>query len=430
MKTGAASTKSRTGMVAALDVGTTKVCCLIARMDGQRGPDGKSAPRVVGIGHQVSQGFRKGTVTDLDQAEASIRAVVEAAEQMAGENIDRVVVNLSGGKQRSRRIAYEISIAGHEIGDADVRRVLDPANMNGEKTEDREFIHTIPVAYKVDGSGGVVDPRGLFGERLGVNTHIITALRGPLRNLETAVSRCHLAIEDVVVSPYASALGCLSDDEKKMGVTCIDMGGGTTSVAVFLDGELVHTNVLPLGGEHVTNDISRGLVTFLTHAERMKTLYGNALPSASDDQQVIQVPPMGDESVEDANAVPRSMLVGIVRHRIEEIFEQIRDRLAASGFDKVAGRGLVLTGGASQLAGVAEVASRILDKQVRLGRPLAMGGLPDAAARPTFSTCRGLLQYALGHRTEEADMDERSGGVQPADRMGRIGKWLRENLWP
>ena len=427
MKSGKANIRARSGLVAALDVGTTKVCCLIARADGERGLDGNPSPRIVGIGHQGSSGMRKGTIIDLDQAEASIRVVVEAAEQMAGENIDRVIVNLSGGRHRSKLIAYQISIDGHEINDADIRRVLDPANMSGEKTEDREFIHTIPVGYTVDGSRGVVDPRGLFGERLGVNTHVITALRGPLRNLENAVSRCHLAVEDVVVSPYASALGCLSEDEKNMGVTCIDMGGGTTSAAVFFDGELVHSQVLQMGGEHVTNDISRGLVTPLVHAERMKTLFGNALPSVSDDQQLIQVPPMGDELTDEGSTVPRSMLVGIVRPRIEEILEQLRDLLASSDFDKVAGRGLVLTGGASQLAGVAELASRILNKQVRLGRPLAMGGMPEAATGPTFATCRGLLQYGLGHRAVEADMDDGASAL-PRGRIGRIGQWLRENF--
>ncbi|MDD9876658.1 MAG: cell division protein FtsA, partial [Magnetovibrio sp.] len=170
MKTGAKTNKPRSGLVAALDVGTTKVCCLIARPDVDRGAYGDKGPRVVGIGHQVSKGLRNGAVIDLDEAEASIRAVVEAAEQMAGENIDSVVVNLSGGRHRSRLIAYEISIAGHEIGEADLRSVLDPANLAGEKSDDREFIHTIPVGYTVDGSRGVVDPRGMYGERLGVNT--------------------------------------------------------------------------------------------------------------------------------------------------------------------------------------------------------------------------------------------------------------------
>ena len=427
MNSGEISPRSRSGVAAALDIGTTKVCCLIAHADGHRGPSGNIRPRIVGIGHQVSSGLRKGTVVNLEEAEVSIRAVVEAAEQMAGENINSVVINLSGGRQESRLITYEVSIAGHEIGDADIRRILDPANMEGEKAEDREYVHTIPVGYTVDGSRGVLDPRGLFGERLGVNTHIISALRGPLRNLQTAVSRCHLTTEDIVVSPYASALGCLSEDEKKMGVTCVDMGGGTTSVSVFFDGELVHAQVLGLGGDNVTNDISRGLVTPLNHAERMKTLYGNALPSANDDQQIIKVPPMGDGSQEDGNLIPRSMLVSIIRPRIEEIFEQLRDRLVNTGLDKVAGRGLVLTGGASQLAGVAEVASRILDKQVRLGRPLAMDGMPEAAMGPTFSTCRGLMHYAISHRTEAIFRESRDGH-QFSGRIGLIGQWLRENF--
>ena len=427
MKTSAHQGKARTGLVAALDVGTTKGCCLIARADSERGTYDAKQPKIVGIGHQVFKGLRNGSVIDLDEAESSIRVVVETAEQMAGGNIDHVVVNLSGGKQRSRLIAYEISIAGHEIGDADIRRVLDPLNMAGEKTEDREFIHTIPVGYTVDGSRGVTDPRGMFGEKLGVNTHIVTALRGPLRNLETAVSRCHLGIENVVTSSYASALGCLSEDEKKMGITCIDMGGGTTSAAVFFDGELVHTDMVPVGGVHVTNDIARGLVTPTVHAERMKTLYGNAMASANDDHQIIQVPMMGDDPSGEGNNVPRSMLVGIIRPRIEEIFEKLRDQLESTGFDKVAGRGLVLTGGASQLPGAQEVAAQILDKQVRLGRPLAMDGMAEAIAGPTFSTCVGLLQYALGHRSEEADTDFRVS-PQPSGRMGRIGQWLRENF--
>ena len=427
MKNGKIPSKSPGGMTAALDIGTTKVCCLIASTTGDRGSTGNINSRVVGMGHQISSGMRKGTIVDLVNTEASIRTVVEAAEQMAGENINRVIVNLSGGRQSSRLVAYEVSIAGHEIGDADIRRILDSVNMAGQIAEDREFIHTVPIGYTVDGSRGVVDPRGLFGERLGVNIHTISALRGPLRNVEAAVSRCHLATEDIVASPYASALGCLSEDEKKMGVTCIDMGGGTTSAAVFFDGELVHVQVLTLGGDNVTNDISRGLVTTFRHAERMKTLYGNALPSVSDDQQIIQMPPIGNDPLEPENAVPRSMLVSIVRPRIEEIFEQLRDKLKSSGLDKVAGRGVVLTGGASQLGGVAELASRILDKQVRLGWPLPMDGMPESAAGPVFATCRGLLHYGLGHRTEEAEFGNQTG-IQATGRIGRIRHWLRENF--
>jgi cell division protein FtsA len=413
--------KPRNGLVAALDVGTTKVCCLIARTGGDQGP------RIVGIGHQVSKGLRNGTIVDLDQAETSIRATVEAAEQMAGENIHEVVVNLSGGKPKSRLVAYEVAIGGHEIGDGDIRRILDPANLAQEKPEERELLHRIPMGYGVDGNRGIADPRGMYGERLSVNMHVVTALRGPLRNLESVIRRCHLGVEGVVVAPYAAALGCLSDEEKALGVTCIDMGGGTTSVAVFFDGELVHTDVVPLGGAHVTKDIARGLVTPLNHAERLKTLYGNAMTSANDDRQLIQVPSVGEEETPEAHTLPRSVLIGIVKPRMEEIFELVRDRLKEAGFDQVAGRGLVLTGGASQLPGVRELADAILDKQARFGRPLAMDGMAEAAAGPTFAACAGLLQYGLGHRAEETGA-EMPQAAEPQGRFGRIGQWLRENF--
>jgi cell division protein FtsA len=222
-------------------------------------------------------------------------------------------------------------------------------------------------------------------------------------------------------------LGCLSDEEKALGVTCIDMGGGTTSVAVFFDGELVHTDVVPLGGAHVTKDIARGLVTPLNHAERLKTLYGNAMTSANDDRQLIQVPSVGEEETPEAHTLPRSVLIGIVKPRMEEIFELVRDRLKEAGFDQVAGRGLVLTGGASQLPGVRELADAILDKQARFGRPLAMDGMAEAAAGPTFAACAGLLQYGLGHRAEETGA-EMPQTAEPQGRFGRIGQWLRENF--
>jgi cell division protein FtsA len=413
--------KPRNGLVAALDVGTTKVCCLIARTGGDQGP------RIVGIGHQVSKGLRNGTIVDLDQAETSIRATVEAAEQMAGENIHEVVVNLSGGKPKSRLVAYEVAIGGHEIGDGDIRRILDPANLAQEKPEERELLHRIPMGYGVDGNRGIADPRGMYGERLSVNMHVVTALRGPMRNLESVIRRCHLGVEHVVVSPYAAALGVLSEEEKALGVTCIDMGGGSTSVSVFFDGELVHTDVLPLGGAHVTKDIARGLVTPLNHAERLKTLYGNAMTSANDDRQLIQVLSVGEEETPEAHTVPRSVLIGIVKPRMEEIFELVRDRLREAGFDQVAGRGLVLTGGASQLPGVRELADAILDKQARFGRPLAMDGMAEAAAGPTFAACAGLLQYGLGHRAEETGA-EMPQAAEPQGRFGRIGQWLRENF--
>ncbi len=414
-------TKMRSGLIAALDVGTTKACCFIARADGDKGI------RIVGIGHQVSHGLRSGNIVDMDAAEATIRATVEAAEQMAGENIRQVIVNLSGGNPKSKLIAYEISIAGHEIGDADLHRVLDPSGLLDGKSHERQLIHAIPVGYTIDESRGVRDPRGMYGERLGVNMHVVSAGSGAVRNLSTTVARCHLDIETKVVSPYASALACLVKDETQLGVTHIDMGGGTTSIAVFFDGELVHTDSIPVGGVHITNDIARGLTTPLAQAERMKTLYGSAISSPSDDREVIKVPLIGEEGSAETNQVPRSMLVGIIRPRLEETFEMARARLEAAGFDKVAGRRVVLSGGASQLPGVRELAATVLDKQVRLGRSRPVDGLAEAVSGPAFSTCAGLLDYAANKPETGPDKPYRPM-AEANGRLGRLGQWLRGNF--
>jgi cell division protein FtsA len=416
-----APARARNGLIAALDVGTTKVCCLIAR------PEGTNGLRIVGFGHQASHGLRAGTFVDLDAAEATVRATVEAAERMAGDNIRHVVVNVSAGAPRSRLVAYEVSVAGHEIADGDIRRILDPAGYAAALPEDHEIIHVIPVGYSIDGARGVRDPRGMFGQRMGVNLHVITAAQGAIRNLETCVARCHLEVASKVVSPYASALGCLVEDEISLGVTLIDMGGGTTSMAVFFDSELVHTDSIPIGGLHVTRDIARGLSTPMVHAERIKTLLGSCLPSPSDDRQMIEVPPMADDGSSDAGQVARSFLVNIIRPRVEEIFEMLRARLQDAGFDKVAGRRMVITGGASLLSGAPELAGMILDKQVRIGRPRRVEGLPEAACAPAFATCAGLLQYALTNTEETLHANYRPKD-EPVGRLGRLGQWLRENF--
>ena len=427
MKKNTAPKRVRNGLVAALDVGTTKVCCLIARLDQNAGPASEDGLKIIGIGHQVSKGLRSGAIVDLEETETSIRATVEAAEQMAGENIQGVVVNLSGGQPKSRLIAYEVSIAGHEIGDADLRRILDPSVLKDGLAKERELQHTIPVGYSVDGNRGVRDPRGMFGERLGVNMHIISALSGPVRNLETSVQRCHLDVHDKVVSSYASALSTLVEDETQLGVTCIDMGGGTTSMAVYFDGELVHTDIIPVGGVHVTNDIARGLSTPLDQAERMKTLYGSVLASSSDDREIIKAPLVGEGRGNEPNNIPRSLLISIIRPRLEETMEMVRDRLVEAGFDKVAGQRVVLTGGASHLTGVRELCAGILDKQVRMGRPQALEGMADAISGPAFATSVGLLHYAVSNKAEAP-----SAAYCPPEQMnrgfGRIGQWLRENF--
>ncbi|HXP95551.1 MAG TPA: cell division protein FtsA [Telmatospirillum sp.] len=414
--------KLRHGLIAALDVGTTKVCCFIARATDDGGL------RVLGIGHQLSRGMRNGAVVDMEEAETSIRAAVDAAEQMAEDRVREVVVNVSGGQPTSNNVTVEVAVNGHEIGDQDIRRMLDHARHHTQGTE-RDLIHSIPVGFTVDGNDGIRDPRGMFGERLAVTIHLVSANPGPIRNLSTVVHRCHLDIESRVASAYASGLACLVDDERDLGVTCIDMGGGTTTIAVFQGGHLMHTDTIPVGGVHVTNDIARGLSTPLMHAERMKTLYGSALPSPSDDREILKVPLVGEDEDGATNQVPRSMLVQIIQPRLEETFELVRSHLEAGGFDKVAGRRVVLTGGAAQMQGVRDLAAMVLDKQVRLGRPVGMQGLPEATNGPAFATCSGLLRYAvLNASAETSGKTPRAADPASSSRFGRLSSWLRKNF--
>ena len=411
----------RSQIIAALDLGSSKVCCFIARIM----PDGTT--RVVGIGHQVSRGVKAGAVVDMDLAEESLRAAVEAAERMAGETVREVHVAMSAGRPASHTVGVEVAVAGHAIGDSDLRRVLQQGRPEDDDPE-REVLHSIPLGFTIDGSSGVRDPRGMYGARLGVDINVVTVSSGPLRNLSLCVERGHLQTASITLAPYASGMACLVEDEMRLGVTVIDMGAGTTTMAVFKDGEMVFADSIPLGGHHVTNDVARGLATPTVHAERLKTLFASVIPSPSDDRDSIDVPIVGETDEGATTQVSRSMLVGIVRPRIEETLELVRDRLHASGVARSAGRRVVLTGGASQLQGVRELAARVLDKQVRLGRPIRVGGLAEATGGPAFSTCAGLLSLA---EREQLPAFENVVSIEPAIAGGaisRIGRWLATNF--
>lgn len=412
----------RTGLIAALDVGTTKVCCFVGRTDTE------GRLRVVGIGHQVSRGLKAGTIIDMEAAESSIRAAVEAAERMARHTVERVFVSLSGGHPSSQIIDVEVAIAGHEIRGNDLTRALHQAHvLAAQQSQGREIIHAIPAGYAIDGTPGYRDPRGMYGSRLGVNLHAVSAVPGPIRNLRQVVERCHLETEGLVLAPYAAGLASLVEDETDLGVTLIDMGGGTTSIAVFYGGHLVHTDVVAVGGGHVTNDIARGLSTPTRDAERLKVLHGSAIAGPADDRDMVAVPQVGESGAGSEQQIPRSMLIGIIQPRIEETLELVRDRLEASGFARMAGRRAVLTGGASLLTGVRELGARILDKQVRVGRPLRIQGLAEATEGPAFAVCAGLLAYAArGYDEVTIQPDVRPAAV--GGRLAQFGRWLKENF--
>ena len=416
---------ARNGLTAALDIGTSKICCLI----GLPG-DGESI-RVAGIGHHVSRGVKSGTIVDMGAAEESITAAVLAAERMAGETVRDVVVGVAGGQPSSRLIDIQTGLNGGPVRDADLRRLL--YGGTPETEPHRVLLHAIPVGYSIDGANGIHDPRGLHGHTLAVHVHEVTASANAIRNITTCVERCHLNVSDVVANSYAAGLATLVPDEMDLGVTVIDMGGGATSFAVFLDGSPVFTGSVPVGGTHVTNDIARGLATPLAHAERLKTLYGSALPSPSDERDTIVAPQVGEEPDSTVNHVPKSFLVSIVAPRIEEILELVRAELEVVGASRIAGRRVVLTGGACQLPGVPELAARLLDKQIRIGCPAGFGALAAATSGPAFAACAGLLRFAT---KDTGDLRNHAGYRAPAGDgllsrlgpLGRIGGWLRENL--
>jgi cell division protein FtsA len=410
---------ARGGIVAALDVGSTKVCCFIARVEEA------GAVRIVGMGHQIATGVRAGSIVDMEAAETCIGAAVHQAEQEAGETIRDVIVNISGGHLGSYNFNGEVAVTGQEVTESDVRRVLGHAR-NLQVGHESTIVHAIPVGFALDGNRGIRDPKGMYGERLGVNVHVITASAGAVRNLQIGAARCHLEVESMVVSPYASGLACLVEDEMELGAACIDMGGGTTTISVFFEGNLVWTTCIPVGGAHVTNDIARGLTTPVVHAERMKTLHGSAMATAADEREMIDAPQVGEEERGTTNSVPKSFMVRIIQPRLEEIFELVRQRLEQSGYAKLVGRRVVLTGGASQLPNTRELAQLILDKQVRIGRPSRIAGLNEAHGGPAYSTAAGLLLHAVRNPHELPVYGNEA--VAGASILGRVSLWLRENL--
>ncbi|HVY13577.1 MAG TPA: cell division protein FtsA [Alphaproteobacteria bacterium] len=380
--------KSKGDTIAALDIGSSKICCLIARRFGQ------SEPQVMGLGHHISHGVRAGNIIDMEAAQNAINATLDAAEDMADEKIQRVVVNFSGGRLTSHHERLTVPLNGREAADEDIQRLFGQGQHRALDDES-ELLHLVPTDFGIDGQGNIRDPRGMAGENLSANLHMVTAQTAPIRTLLAALGRCNLQAEHVVISPYASGLSCLVEDEMSLGATVIDMGGGTTTIAVFQSGQMVHADSIPLGGIHITQDIARVLTTPLTHAERLKTLFGSAYASPSDDKEIIDVPQVGEEAPELANHIPKSQLIRIIQPRLEETFEYVNTRLQAASLGAHLTRRIVLTGGACQMPGVREMAGRLLDKQARIGRPLRLQGLSDTMSGPAFATTAGLLAFAV-----------------------------------
>jgi cell division protein FtsA len=421
----------KTTLVAVLDIGSTKICCVIARLVPRA--EGKSLrgrshqAEVIGFGYGPSSGVKSGVVTDIEKAEQAIRNVVGMAERAAGLTLESVLVNVTAGRLGSETFSAAVSLDGQEVEKTDIVRVLKAVNSRSVRPE-RSIVHALPIGYALDGQKGIRDPKGMVGEKLGVDVAVISAETLAMRNLELVLHRCHLQIEALVATPYASGLASLVDDEAQLGVACLDFGGATTTVSVFNDGHLVYADAIAIGGHHLTHDIARQLSVSVADAERLKTLYGSVLPGQADERDMIAIQPVGAALDEAPGQVARSVLTRIMRPRIEEILTAIRDRMQATGMMDVCGRRFVLTGGASELTGLPEVARRTLARNVRNGRPMGIAALPEIAKSAAFSTVAGMLVYpqVCAQEYTEPRSSRRLTGTDGY--LARVGSWLRHSF--
>jgi cell division protein FtsA len=423
---------NRSALVAALDVGTGKVACLIARLKPQATKDTlrrrSHTVDVVGFGHTSARGIKGGAIVDLQAAEEAMRQSIDLAERSAKMQLESVMVSVSAGKPASELMSASVIVGGSTVAERDIARVIAAGSRHSARPG-RAVLHSLPIGYTLDGVAGIRDPRGMLGRNFGIDMHVMTADMSVIRNLMYAVESCHIGVASIVASSYAAALSVLADDEADLGAAVIDMGAGTTTTAVFSGGRFVHGDGFALGGQHVTMDIARGLNTRIVDAERIKTLYGSVLTGGSDERDMISVPPVDQDEHDAPQYVSRAQLVRIVKPRIEEILEMVCDRLAASPFAAEPRARVVLTGGACQLNGLPELATQILKRPVRIGRPLGIGGLPDEGKGPAFAAAAGLLVYPqLAHLEPNETRSTRHSMTGTGGYFARVGRWLRESF--
>jgi cell division protein FtsA len=418
-------------MVASLDVGSSKIACMIARLkpsppnEALRGRT--HAVELIGYSQIQSRGVKAGSVVDLAECEKAVRHAVALAERMAKVRVESVLLSVSGGRQHGQLVEAAADIRGGSVTADDISRVTS-AGMRHAAGAGRTVLHALPVGYALDGVKGIRDPRGMVARQFGVDMNVVTSDATVAKNLMLVVERCHLNVEAMASSPYVAGLSVLTDDEADLGAAVVEMGAGSTTIATYSGGRLVHASGFALGGQHITMDLARGIGACIADAERIKTLYGTVLTGGSDSRELMSVPTAGDDR-ETPQIVSRATIANIVRHRAEEIFEMIRDRLADSPFATEPRARVVLSGGASQLTGTVELATRILNRQVRIGRPLGFGRLPNEAKGASFSVPTGLLvypQYAHLEHVEPRRTRQLRTGTDGY--FGKVGRWLREGF--
>jgi cell division protein FtsA len=421
----------RPAIVAVLDIGTSKIVCLIARLKPQPPQEAlrrrSHAIEILGISHTKARGMKAGTVVNLAEAEEAVRHAVDLAERDASVQLESVVVSVSSGRPSSEFYAVNVNVAGSVVGDDDVARAL-AASCHHSVQSGRVVLHSLPLGYALDGVHGVGEPRGMLARQFAVDMHVVTADVAAARNLMLVVERCHLNVETMVMAPYAAGLSVIADDEADVGAALIDMGAGTTTIAVFSGGRFIHAAGFALGGNQVTSDLARGLNARIPDAERIKTLYGSVLAGGSDERDMIAVPPVNEDDREPPQFVSRASLVRIIKPRVEEILEMVRDRLAQSPIASEPQAHAIFTGGASLITGLPELAARLLGRPVRIGRPLGISGLPDLAKGPAFAVAAGLLVYPQAAHLEHFEPRRTRHLMTGTGYIARVGRWLRESF--
>ncbi|MBE1292698.1 MAG: cell division protein FtsA [Shimia sp.] len=422
------------GVIAVLDVGTSKIACLVLRFDGTDrlasvegigSMAGQSGYRVIGANTIMSRGVKFGEIDTMQETERAIRTVVQAAQKMAKIRVDHVIACFSGAEPRSYGLDGQIELEGQTVDDQDVARVLAACDVP-DYGADREVLHAQPVNFALDHRSGLGDPRGQVGQTLTTDMHMLTVDKAAVQNLVHCIRRCDLELAGIASSAYVSGLSALVEDEQELGAACIDMGGGATSLSIFMKKHMIFADTVRMGGDHVTGDISMGLQVPTATAERIKTFYGGVVATGMDDRDMIELSGDTGDWEHDRRTVSRAELIGIMRPRVEEILEEVRARLDAAGFEHLPSQQIVLTGGGSQIPGLDGLASKILGQQVRLGRPMRVHGLPQAATGPGFAATVGMCLYATHPQDEWWDFD------LPVDRyntrpFGKAVRWFKEN---
>ncbi len=408
--------KEEKKIIVGLDIGTSKIVAIIAEML----PDGLY--KIIGIGQSESKGLKKGMVANLDQTVSSIEAALSEAENMAGVKADVVCTGIAGGHIRSFNSSGMTILKNKEISQWDVDRVLDMAK-EINLPEGQKFIHAVTQEYVVDGQEGVHDPIGMSGGRLEVKAHIVTGAVSAVDNIIKCVRRCELDVADLMLQPIASADAVLSQDEKNMGAVLIDIGGGTTDVAIFSEGAIRHTEVIPIAGDQVTNDIAMIFRTPIADAEEIKMRYGVALQSLVSPEEQVEAPGIGDRP---SSRYPRQMLAAIIEARMEELFGQAKQVIEQSGYGHQIASGIVLTGGTMLLPGMLQLAEKVFDRPVRLGLPQYTGHLAEVVRSPRYSTVHGLLVEAK--RQHEKGLVPVTQQTTTNAFIGKVKRWFWGNI--